>query len=113
MLAPLHGSCIKSADGVGRVESSLTQLHSVLVKIALSMIRVVNIFHHIAVNGPVNHFAFGADCSRFLLAGGDALLTLFALRLILAVYLVAVRVPAFQITGIICTGEQRQQNGQP
>jgi hypothetical protein len=43
-------------DIVGRVDCSLPQLHSMIVKVALNMIRVVNIFHHVSVNGPVNHF---------------------------------------------------------
>lgn len=112
LLAPLHGSCIKSADGVGRIEGSLAQLHSVIVKIALSMIRVVNIFHHVSVNGPVNHLAFCAGRCRFLLPGGDGFLTLLVFRYMLTVYLFAMGVPAFQVTGIIRTSEKRQQNGQ-
>src|SRR5690606_32768835 len=110
LLAPLHGSCIKSADGVGRIEGSLTQLHSVIVKIALSMIRVVNIFHHVSVNGPVNHFTLCTGRRRFLLADGDGFLCFFVLSYMLTVYLVAVRIPASQVTGIIGTRKERQQN---
>jgi hypothetical protein len=70
-----HGGLIKS-DIVGRVDCSLPQLHSVIVKVALNMIRVVNIFHHIAVNGPVNHFPFCAGHRSFLLAGGNGFISL-------------------------------------
>lgn len=100
LLAPLHGSCIKSADGVGRVEGSLTQLHSVIVKIALNMIRVVNIFHHVSVNGPVNHFTLCTGRRRFLLADGDGFLSFLLLRFCLAVNVLAVRIPPFEVTYI-------------
>lgn len=95
----LHGGFIKSWDIVGRIDCSLPQLHSVIVKIALSMIRVVNIFHHVAINGPVNHLAFCTGRCRFLLASSNGFLSFFVFRFMLAVYLVAMRIPSFQVTG--------------
>jgi hypothetical protein len=108
LLAPLHDSCIKSAEGVGRIEGLLPQLHSMIVKIALNMIRVVNIFHHVSVNGTVNYLSLCAGRCRFLLTSGDGFLRLFILCCMLAVYLVAVRIPAYQVTG-----QQRAPAGRP
>lgn len=98
-LLALLGGLIKSGDIVGRIDCSLPQLHSVIVKIALSMIRVVNIFHHVSVNGPVNHFALCAGRCRFLLTSSNVFLSLFVLCCMLAVYLAAARIPTFQVTG--------------
>ncbi len=72
----LHGWFIKSGDGVGRVDCSLAQLHSSRIKFAHSMIRVVDIFHHITINGTVNHFGFSVRRRRLLLASCYRLLLL-------------------------------------
>jgi len=49
-----------------------------------------------------------ARCCRFLLHCGYGFLRLFVLHFMLAVYLVAVRIPAFQITGIVSAGKHPQ-----
>lgn len=108
----LHGGFIKSWDIVGRVDCSLPQLHSVIVKIALNVIRVINIFHHVSVNSPVNHFSFCAGRCRFLLARCYGFLSSLLLCFCLAVNVLAVRVPPFEISYVKGTDEKRQQNGQ-
>jgi len=66
-LLALHGSCIKSADGVGNIDGTLTQPHRLIIKITPGTIRILDIFHHVAGYGPVNHSGFSVDLSGLLL----------------------------------------------
>jgi hypothetical protein len=63
----LHGGLIKSWDGIGSVDSSLAQLHSIIVKPAHSTIRRLDIFHHVAGYGSVDDLALFRSGSGLLL----------------------------------------------
>jgi hypothetical protein len=69
----LHGGLIKSGDGVGSVDSSLAQLHSIIVKPAHSTIRRLDIFHHVAGYGSVDDLALFCSGSGLLLNWLDSL----------------------------------------
>jgi len=73
---PLHGGCIKSADGVGSVDSALPQPDRLIIKSTNSTIRILDIFHHVAGYGSVDNPALGAGLRRFLLNGLDSFLGL-------------------------------------
>jgi hypothetical protein len=63
----LHGGFIKSGDGVGSGDSSLAQLHNIIVKPAHSTIRRLDIFHHVAGYGFVDDLALFCSGSGLLL----------------------------------------------
>ncbi|SNU34275.1 conserved hypothetical protein [Klebsiella grimontii] len=63
----MHGGLIKSGDGVGSVDSSLAQLHSIIVKPAHSTIRRLDIFHHVAGYGSVDDLALFCSGSGLFL----------------------------------------------
>lgn len=90
----LHGGLIKSGDGVGSVDSSLAQLHSIIVKPAHSTIRRLDIFHHVAGYGSVDDLALFCSGSGLFLNWLDSLFGfLFPLRRE-GVDMVSVRIPA-------------------
>ncbi len=95
----LHGGFIKSGDGVGRVDCSLAQL-----------IRVVYIFHHITINGTVNHFGFSVRRCRLLLAFCYRFFLFWQSGFSLAIYVLGMRVPALQIPRPENAGTYRQHS---